>query len=182
MHALLAGIALSLAVKAAPAPTVGPICLSPIFTGTPPYIQASTPGTAVTGFNLTEDGTAALVKQAPLGRIIFENGAIGVYEDSCFPSYLNIGTSDKSYKPLSWTGNLIENVWNADFDQVVAANASSSFQASTTFIACKPISVTGYVVSSWTVYLQTGADKPDNAHCVNTELKVSSNTLEPVGK
>ncbi|KAG9041652.1 hypothetical protein FS837_011937, partial [Tulasnella sp. UAMH 9824] len=120
---------------------IHPICLSPVYTGTPPNITAITPGTVVTGLYVSNSDTstagspAILSTDTTIGRLDFDNGpgTIAAYMGYCSPFYLQIGTSDKSYKPLTWDFTEVDNVWDAGFDTIIKAKASGSSE----FLACK---------------------------------------------
>ncbi|KAG9019343.1 hypothetical protein FRB90_003749 [Tulasnella sp. 427] len=190
---LLSTIALSLfTALAAAAPAqdanaaraIHPICLAPVYTGTPPNITAITPGTAVTGLYVSNNDTttagspAILSTDTTIGRLEFNNGTIAAYMGYCSPFYLQIGTSAKSYKPLTWDFTEIDNIWDADFDKIITAKATAAHKASSDFLACKPLR--SKYSDPWTLYLQTGTDRPVG-DCATTKLKVSKNGLKLAG-
>ncbi|KAG8903398.1 hypothetical protein FRB99_003355 [Tulasnella sp. 403] len=172
------------------------ICLTPVFTGTPPTIEAITPGTTVTGLLLADgkpelhaamnmqpypipgDGAVILNKSGLGSRLVFENGTIGAYEGHCTPHYLNIGSSAYSYKPLTWSGDQNVDIWDADFKKLEVAKAS---MASSTFLAYKTISKSAATEGRIALYLQTGSEVPRTSLCAETQLKISRNTLVEVG-
>ncbi|KAG9019338.1 hypothetical protein FRB90_003744 [Tulasnella sp. 427] len=133
-----------------------------------PPIVASTPGTAVTGLQLAVDTTAATLESTGFtGGWDFTNGGIGAF-DGCHDFWLNIGASSKSYKPLSWAfDNQITTNWVAAPGSKVTANATSTYAATSKFLACKES-------GKWRLYLQTGTDKPAGETCTTTELTVKS--------
>ncbi|KAG8972387.1 hypothetical protein FRC05_010098 [Tulasnella sp. 425] len=148
---------------------IHPICLSPVYTGTPPNITAITPGTAVTGLYLSDSDTstagspAILSTDTTIGRLEFNNGTIAAYQGYCSPFFLQIGTSDKSYKPLTWDFTEVDNIWDADFDKIITAKASGSSE----FLACKPLLSTAS--DPFTLYLQTGTDRPNGLKLAGTK-------------
>ncbi|KAG8947499.1 hypothetical protein FRC04_010680 [Tulasnella sp. 424] len=152
-------------------------CIPAVFPGTPPNITAITPGTAVTGLYLSNSdasvagGAAILSTATTINRLEFDEGTIAAYQGYCSPFYLQIGTSDKSYKPLTWDFTAVDNIWDADFNKIVTAKASGSSE----FLACKPLLSTAS--DPFTLYLQTGTDRPVGACSALTQLKVSKNGL-----
>ncbi|KAG8891865.1 hypothetical protein FRC00_012991, partial [Tulasnella sp. 408] len=142
---------------------------------TPPNITAITPGTDVTGLYVSDSDTSAaggaaiLSTDTTIGRLEFNSGTIAAYMGYCSPFYLQIGDSDKSYKPLTWDFTEVDNVWDADFDEIITAKTSGSSE----FLACGS-------TAPYTLYLQTGTDNPAGS-CVTTQLKVSKNGLKLAG-
>ncbi|KIO15978.1 hypothetical protein M407DRAFT_197762 [Tulasnella calospora MUT 4182] len=106
--------------------------------------------------------------------VTFDNGTIAAFMGFCSPLYLQIGTSDKSYKPLTWDFTEVDNVWDADFDKIITAKATKSSE----FLACKPLLSTAS--DPFTLYLQTGTDRPVGL-CTETKLKISKNGLKLAG-
>ncbi|KAG9044889.1 hypothetical protein FS837_007364 [Tulasnella sp. UAMH 9824] len=94
--------------------------------------------------------------------------------DYCSPFYLQIGTSDKSYKPLTWDFTEVDNVWDADFDTIIKVKASGSSE----FLACKSLKTKAS--DPCTLYLQTSTDRPVGL-CTTTKLKISKNGLKLAG-
>ncbi|KAG8947498.1 hypothetical protein FRC04_010679 [Tulasnella sp. 424] len=156
------------------------ICLPPAYVGTPPNITAITPGTVVTGLYLSVNDTsttgsaAILSTDTNIGRLGVSEGTIAAYTGPCSPFYLQIGTSDKSYKPLTWDFTEADNIWDADFDKIITAKASGSSE----FLACKPL--LSKASDPYSVYLQTGKDRPVGL-CATTKLKISKNGLKLAG-
>ncbi|KAG8947514.1 hypothetical protein FRC04_010695 [Tulasnella sp. 424] len=137
-----------------------------------PPTTAITPGTAVTGLQLARSSTGA-VTLAASGFATMINGNNGGFGEFYFCNYywLNIGTSAHSYKPLSWGYDDEETFnWSFGYNQIVTALATSTYSATSTFVACNES-------GEWVLYLQTGTDAPPST-CVETQLEVGPN---PVG-
>ncbi|KAG8984235.1 hypothetical protein FRB94_000350 [Tulasnella sp. JGI-2019a] len=103
MHSLTAFAILALSGAAYALPQITGVCLPLVFTGTPPYIYASTHGTEVTNLQLgNSGGTAVLEKVGYNSRMTFDDSQIGVYTGSCAPLFLNIGDEvpGKTYRAL----------------------------------------------------------------------------------
>ncbi|KAG9021631.1 hypothetical protein FS837_007121 [Tulasnella sp. UAMH 9824] len=135
-----------------------------------PPIVASTPGTPVTGLQLAVDVTPATLETTGFtGGWDFVNGGIGAFY-GCHDFWLNIGTSTKSYKPLSWAfDNQVTTNWIAAEGSKVTAAATASYNATSSFLACKE-------ATKWRLYLQTGTDKPAGFNCTTTELFVKKSS------
>ncbi|KAG8992284.1 hypothetical protein FRB94_011724 [Tulasnella sp. JGI-2019a] len=153
-----------------------PICLAPIFTGTPPYIFASTPGTRVHNLQLGRSNGTAVLEQSGLNtRMTFEDSQIGVYDGSCTPFDLDIGPviTGKPYRALTWS--FAENTgptWVGNYSETVKIKLGGS-TVPAEFLACNETD------GVWTLNLKTGAGA--SAGCVATELEVSANGLHEVG-
>ncbi|KAG8925386.1 hypothetical protein FRC00_004028 [Tulasnella sp. 408] len=132
-----------------------------------PPIVANTPGTPVTGLQLALDITpATLEKTGFTGGWDFVNGGIGAFY-GCHDFWLNIGKSNKSYKPLSWAfDKQVTKNWKAAEGSKITAAATASYKATSKFLACK-------AKGTWKLYLQTGTDKPAGAECTTTELFIN---------
>ncbi|KAG8984237.1 hypothetical protein FRB94_000348 [Tulasnella sp. JGI-2019a] len=176
MHSLTAFaiLALSSVANALPQGGIG-ICTAPIFTGTPPYIFASSPGTDVTNLQLggSPNGPAVLEASGFNTRMTFDDSQIGVYDGSCSPLYLDIGdtVSGTTYKALTWTygENTASTTWVANYSETITTSTPNSL-----FVAC------GETDGVWTLYLG-GAGLELPAGCVPTALEVSANGLHEVG-
>ncbi|KAG8910051.1 hypothetical protein FRC01_006570, partial [Tulasnella sp. 417] len=68
----------------------------------------------------------------------------------------------------------VDDVWDADFDKIITAKASSSSK----FLACKGLKTKAS--DPFTLYLQTGIDRPVGL-CAETKLKISKNGLKLAG-
>ncbi|KAG9041762.1 hypothetical protein FS837_011771 [Tulasnella sp. UAMH 9824] len=139
-----------------------------------PPITAITPGTAVQGLQLALSSSttlaATLATKGFATMISYSNGGIGEFE-GCHYYWLNIGTSPFSYKPLSWGYDDQKTFnWSAGPGQIVTALATTTYPATSTFLACKSQS------SAWALFLQTGKDVPSGLTCVETQLQVGNTT------
>ncbi|KAG8947494.1 hypothetical protein FRC04_010675 [Tulasnella sp. 424] len=134
-------------------------------------IVASTTGTAVTNLQLAVDVTRATLKTAGFtGGYDFVGGGIGAF-DGCHDFWLNIGTSAHSYKPLSWAFDDKETTtWVASEGSTISAAATSSYSATSEFLACEES-------GTWYLYLQTGTDVPAGVTCATTELFAQSSAI-----
>ncbi|KAG8984236.1 hypothetical protein FRB94_000349 [Tulasnella sp. JGI-2019a] len=175
MYGLITFVILALSGAAHALPQANGICLPPNFTGTPPYIFASSPGTAVTNLQLggTSGGPAILEASGFNTRMTFDGSQIGVYDGSCAPLYLGVGdqVSGASYKALTWsfTENTSSTTWIANYSQPITTSTPNSL-----FVAC------GETGGVWTLYLGgLGLELP--VGCAPTSLEVSANGLHQVG-
>ncbi|KAG8971292.1 hypothetical protein FRB90_010548 [Tulasnella sp. 427] len=135
---------------------------------------AITPGTAVTGLELARSSTGAVTLAASGFEtlISYSNGGFGEFA-FCHYYWLNIGTSTHSYKPLSWGYDDEETkTWSAGAGQIVTALGTSTYSATSTFLACNQS-------GSWVLYLQTGSDVPSGVTCVKTQLQVGTTASPP---
>lgn len=152
----------------APTPPTPPGTVFCLIARTGPPIVASTLKTFVTGLQLAVDITpATLATTGFTGGYDFDNGGIGAF-DGCHHWYLNIGTSEKSYKPLSWAfDKQLSTNWIAAEGSTISAAATADYNASSSFLVCKE-------AGKWRLYLQTGNDWPSGLTCTTTKLFVNS--------
>ncbi|KAG8947526.1 hypothetical protein FRC04_010707 [Tulasnella sp. 424] len=140
-----------------------------------PKITAITPGTAVTGLQLTNknrSGQATLTSSGYGTAISYANGGLGFF-DNCHEWWLNIGTSTYSWKPLSFGFDHEASFnWIVSSGNILTASGTTSYPTTSWFLACQE-------AGSWVLYLQTGSQQPVGETCVLTQLQIggSSSTV-----
>ncbi|KAG8948080.1 hypothetical protein FRC00_008789 [Tulasnella sp. 408] len=164
----LATLGLFASTWSSPTPPTPPGTVFCLILRTGPPIVATTFKTFVTGYQLAVDITPATLNATGwTGGFDFDNGGIGAF-DGCHHWYLNIGSSTKSYKPLSWAfDNQISTNWIASEGSPVSAAATAEYGASSSFLTCKE-------GGKWHLYLQTGNDWPSGLTCTTTKLAVGT--------
>ncbi|KAG9041005.1 hypothetical protein FS837_012848 [Tulasnella sp. UAMH 9824] len=135
-----------------------------------PVITAITPGTAVTGLQLSNPGRSGKATLSSIGydtAISYTNGGLGFF-DNCHEWWLNIGTSANQWKPLSFGFDTEQSFnWVVSMGNILMASGTPSYQATTWFIACQE-------AGSWVLYLQTGWEEPAGETCVWTQLQIGA--------
>ncbi|OAA62553.1 hypothetical protein SPI_04093 [Niveomyces insectorum RCEF 264] len=84
----------------------------------------------------------------------------GTVQSTNTSRYLNIGTADASYKPLTFDAAAATTAWQLEGDTLITAT-SSSFGRQLNFLVCK---LDG---TYWQVFLQTGSATPSGQTCSN---------------
>ncbi|KAG8952505.1 hypothetical protein FRC04_004565 [Tulasnella sp. 424] len=116
----------------APAPTAGDVCIQVISTGPP--IISPTLGLQLTG----SAGTQATLQKTGLTQgWNFNNGGLGSPK-YCTKAWLNIQPGAYPWKKLVWEATQKTTTWKTGYDVNLAAGATSTYNATSTFLACSP--------------------------------------------
>ncbi|KIO22871.1 hypothetical protein M407DRAFT_27598 [Tulasnella calospora MUT 4182] len=149
-------------VTAAPALTaIDPPPTCTMIYGAP--IMALSESAAVNYLQLTNSGkysdiycgVATLTDSGYHPQWDFTGGGIGVSGCVVTSPWLTIGSSNGPRKPLYWTPTEVTTSWDAAYFKNVTAKATSSYNSTSTFLACqskKPVTSTS---KPWKLYLLT---------------------------
>ncbi|KAG8910171.1 hypothetical protein FRC01_006491 [Tulasnella sp. 417] len=119
--------------SAAPAPVPSAdVCIQVISTGPP--IISPTLGLQLTG----SAGTQATLQKAGLTQgWNFNNGGLGSPK-YCTKAWLNIQPGAFPWKKLVWGATQTTTTWKTGYDVDLAAGGTSTYNATSTFLACSP--------------------------------------------
>ncbi|KAG8918073.1 hypothetical protein FRC01_002055 [Tulasnella sp. 417] len=167
-----------------PVPTIGP-CTDSIKPHA--HIIATPDTTLVAGLQLTygAGGRATLTTSGYYSLWDFSNGGVAVKPDCGAPiPWLNIDTVATEYRPVYWNKTQITTNWSAGYESDLVAKGTNEYNTTSTFIACKAISVAKS--TPWYLFLLTPTTVPlasaeslkgfDTSTCVKTRLTVEQLT------
>ncbi|KIO31406.1 hypothetical protein M407DRAFT_133352 [Tulasnella calospora MUT 4182] len=169
-----------------PVPTIGP-CTDSIKPHA--HIIATPDTTLVAGLQLSYDsatsGRATLTDSGYYSLWDFSNGGVAVKPD-CGPPviWLNIDPVVTEYRPVYWNKTQITTNWSTGYGSDLVAKETKEYNTTSTFIACKRISVAK--TAPWYLFLLTPTTVPlasavslqgfDTKSCVKTRLTVETPT------